>query len=185
MAYVAWSVVFGEQPTAAKWNILGSNDASFNDGTGIAALNHSVTAVTNPYQFAAYSAGQSIGTGATVKVTFGTEVFDTNNNFDSTTNYRYTAPVTGTYSFASGVSVSAASGRFYAISIYKNGGVFKRGNHISTGAAGDHTLIAAEPCMKLNSSDYVEIYFYNGDAGTNGTYAGYDRTYFNGTLVSR
>lgn len=37
MAYTAWSVVFGEQPSAAKWNILGTNDASFNDGTGIAA----------------------------------------------------------------------------------------------------------------------------------------------------
>jgi len=36
MAYTAWSVVFGEQPSAAKWNILGENDASFNDGTGIA-----------------------------------------------------------------------------------------------------------------------------------------------------
>lgn len=35
MSYVAWSVVFGEQPTAAKWNILGDNDASFHDGTGI------------------------------------------------------------------------------------------------------------------------------------------------------
>lgn len=35
MAYVAWSVVFGEQPSAAKWNILGQNDASFNDGTGL------------------------------------------------------------------------------------------------------------------------------------------------------
>lgn len=36
MAYAAWSVVFGEQPSAAKWNILGTNDSSFNDGTGIA-----------------------------------------------------------------------------------------------------------------------------------------------------
>lgn len=36
MAYQSWSVVFGEQPSAAKWNILGTNDASFNDGTGIA-----------------------------------------------------------------------------------------------------------------------------------------------------
>lgn len=36
MAYAAWSVSFGEQPSAAKWNILGTNDASFNDGTGIA-----------------------------------------------------------------------------------------------------------------------------------------------------
>lgn len=35
MAYASWSVVFGEQPSAAKWNILGTNDASFNDGTGV------------------------------------------------------------------------------------------------------------------------------------------------------
>lgn len=35
MAYTSWSVVFGEQPSAAKWNILGTNDASFNDGSGI------------------------------------------------------------------------------------------------------------------------------------------------------
>lgn len=37
MAYTSWSVVFGEQPSAAKWNILGTNDASFNDGSGFAA----------------------------------------------------------------------------------------------------------------------------------------------------
>lgn len=35
MAYAVWSVIAGEQPTAAKWNILGTNGASFNDGTGI------------------------------------------------------------------------------------------------------------------------------------------------------
>lgn len=35
MAYNAWSVVFGEQPTAAKWNQLGTNDAGFRDGTNI------------------------------------------------------------------------------------------------------------------------------------------------------
>ena len=35
MSYTSWSVVFGEQPSAAKWNILGTNDASFNDGTGL------------------------------------------------------------------------------------------------------------------------------------------------------
>ena len=35
MAYSPWSVSFGEQPTADKWNMLGTNDASFNDGTGI------------------------------------------------------------------------------------------------------------------------------------------------------
>ena len=35
MAYSAQTFVAGEQPTAAKWNLLWSNDASFNDGTGI------------------------------------------------------------------------------------------------------------------------------------------------------
>lgn len=35
MAYSSWSVVFSEQPSAAKWNILGTNDASFNNGTGL------------------------------------------------------------------------------------------------------------------------------------------------------
>lgn len=42
MAYTAWSVVFGEQPSAAKWNILGANDASFNDGSGLAFTTNNV-----------------------------------------------------------------------------------------------------------------------------------------------
>lgn len=36
MAYSADSFSAGEQPTTAKWNKLWANDASFNDGTGIA-----------------------------------------------------------------------------------------------------------------------------------------------------
>lgn len=32
--YVQWTVTAGEQPTAAKWNILGTNDSSFNTGVG-------------------------------------------------------------------------------------------------------------------------------------------------------
>lgn len=38
MAYASWSVVFGEQPSAAKWNILGTNDAFFDSliGSGTA-----------------------------------------------------------------------------------------------------------------------------------------------------
>lgn len=47
MAYASWSVVFGEQPSAAKWNILGTNDASFNDGTGIG--NDAITAAKMLY----------------------------------------------------------------------------------------------------------------------------------------
>lgn len=43
MAYSAWSVVFGEQPSAAKWNILGTNDAHFN--TWITGTRYAVGAI--------------------------------------------------------------------------------------------------------------------------------------------
>lgn len=56
MAYTSWSVVFGEQPSAAKWNILGTNDASFNDGSGLP------TGVTVQQVGTAYSA---VATGTT------------------------------------------------------------------------------------------------------------------------
>lgn len=54
MGYSAISFSAGEQPTTAKWNILGSNDSSFNDGTGIgtnaiAAASLSTTAITLAY----------------------------------------------------------------------------------------------------------------------------------------
>ena len=54
MAYSSWSVVAGEIPTASKWNILGTNDASFNDGTGIgtnaiAAASLATSAITLGY----------------------------------------------------------------------------------------------------------------------------------------
>lgn len=38
MAYTAWSLVAGEQPTTAKWNILGTNDAYFSTFIGTTAL---------------------------------------------------------------------------------------------------------------------------------------------------
>ena len=48
MAYAAWSVIAGEQPTTSKWNILGSNDAAFNSGGGVLStgltLSHAVDA---------------------------------------------------------------------------------------------------------------------------------------------
>lgn len=34
MAYASWSLTFGEQPSTAKWNILGTNDDAFNIQVG-------------------------------------------------------------------------------------------------------------------------------------------------------
>lgn len=45
MSYVSWSVVFGEQPSAAKWNILGANDAYFDSLVGSGSAFGSFTPV--------------------------------------------------------------------------------------------------------------------------------------------
>lgn len=76
MAYAAFSVVYGEQPSAAKWNILGTNDASFNDGTGIG--NNVIksaqlkAAQTDSTPGSITDVGTGYSTGATLSLTAGT-----------------------------------------------------------------------------------------------------------------
>lgn len=44
MSYSADTFVADEQPTTAKWNKLWSNDASFNDGSGLNNISNAITA---------------------------------------------------------------------------------------------------------------------------------------------
>lgn len=152
-------------------------------------LNGSVTPAkwTNQYKFSVYrNSAQAIAAGATAKVNFDTEEYDSNNNYDSTTNFRYVAPVAGFYKFDSTVSISAAATKAYVIFLYKNGVEYKRGSQIVNGAAGsDVNLVVSPPPMQLAANDYIEIFFYNGDAGSNGLQVGASRTYFGGFLVSQ
>lgn len=182
MAYSSWSVVFSEQPSAAKWNILGTNDASFNDGTGIAGLYKNLLTVdSNPYKFRARrTTAANTGNGAFAKISFQTEDFDTNGDYDATTNYRYTAPVDGFYYFSAMMNVSSNVATI--ITLYKNGTEIRRGNQQSASAA-----FASEvsDLIQLTAGQYVEVYAYGGSTG------GFDvstvavQPTFSGFLVSR
>lgn len=68
MAYASWSVVANEQPSASKWNILGTNDASFNDGTGIG------TGVIGNTQLATGVLVQAVSTGFSAVATGTTTI---------------------------------------------------------------------------------------------------------------
>lgn len=70
MAYASWSVVFGEQPSAAKWNILGTNDAAFNNGSGLPTANaqSSSVATTETTSSTSYT---GLSTAHTLSVTIG------------------------------------------------------------------------------------------------------------------
>ena len=71
MAYVATNFVFGEQPSAAKWNQLTANDAAFNNGTGIPSANSSSATVTTLEATASTSYTDLSTTGPSVTVTVG------------------------------------------------------------------------------------------------------------------
>lgn len=140
--------------------------------------------IDNPYKFSAYrSAALSIGAGATAKVTFETENFDTNNNFD-TTNNRYTAPVSGFYWLSATVQI-AVNANLYGILLYKNGSAVKRGNFLSTGAVATDNGFVISTLYQLAVSDYVEIFMFNNSGGSAAVATGDQKTYFTGFLVSR
>lgn len=137
---------------------------------------------TNPYKFSVYrNASWTTSTGPG-KVQFDTEVFDTNSNFDSSTNYRYTAPVDGYYQIDACVGASSVAGsNGYAVFLYKNGSVFKHGAYGVTGNATFGLNAPLSTLVHLTAGDYLEIYFF-GNSFTGGT--GQALTYFEGHLVS-
>lgn len=182
MGYAAWSVVFGEQPSASKWNMLGSNDASLADGTGISALSHAVTAVANPYKFRAYrAAAQNTSSGAFAKVSFDTETYDTNSNYDNVTNFRYTAPVAGWYQFNASIQLSSSSSSG-VISLYKNGSEISRGDRAKGNA--DLLGLGVSDIIQLSATNYVEVFVFCSSTLALDVIAT-TNNYFSGYLVSR
>lgn len=168
MAYVSWSVVFGEQPSAAKWNILGTNDASFNDGTGITSLGSPSKIVFSGAKVTK-STTQSITTSVATAVSFNTETYDTESYHDNVTNNtRFTMPRTGYYLWTYQQNWNGGFGgsntRIIA-NLYKNGSI---DHEIFDGA----TAVTGEPSftwsdvIRLSTNDYLEVDAFQASGGT-------------------
>jgi len=130
--------------------------------------------------FSAYStAGQSVSNGVFTKIQLNAEEFDTNNNFDSTTNYRFTPTVSGYYFLNGQVEVSGAGAGETVAAIYKNGSVAKSGIDITATVYG----ATVSGLIYLNgSTDYVELYVYV-PATRNLINSGAQYNYFQGFLA--
>ena len=193
MAYSADTFVADEQPTTAKWNKLWTNDASFNDGTGIATgaitsakisgIDKSLTTTdSNPYKFSAYrNAAYNTVTTTQTRLPFDSEKFDTNSNFDVTTNPgRYTVPVTGFY-MVTGNFTADHDGFLQAI-LFKNGAAFQFGTQdfYDTGQATGESMSAL---TSLTAADYIELFYYCD--GVKALSVGTTANQFSGFLVSR
>lgn len=117
-----------------------------------------VTTQVGAPAFRAYRSGnQTISAAATTKVAFNAETFDTNNNYDPTTNYRFTPTVAGYYQVNAIVGFTTGAGQ---LALYKNGSNYQTGLEVTYNASlGGH--IPINDLVYLNgSTDYVEIFVY-------------------------
>lgn len=116
----------------------------------------------------AFSAYQTAGTAQSIpnatytKVTFQTKEFDTNNNFDPVTNYRFTPTVTGYYQVNAQVNfVSMAATGTVFVMIYKNGANAKIGQRITPNI--NNIAVVVSTLIYMNgATDYLEVYVYQG-----------------------
>lgn len=136
----------------------------------------------NPYKFSVYKTGvQTTGTGGFFKVNLDAEVYDSNNNFDATTNFRYVAPVTGYYMFSGGIGYAgSASGNHHIATLYKNGTEVKRGMEGAYGDSSNHNFVVAAQ-LDLVAGDIIELYGYSLTNYT--VIAGTTQTYLQGILL--
>jgi hypothetical protein len=158
-------------------------------GTEVVPIVQSSTTVKTPVSsfmgygpaFSAYRTGpnQALTTGTFTKVQLNAENFDTNNNFDSSTNYRFTPTIAGYYQISGSVGLSGTNTRIFA-SIYKNGSAYFRGVDASVNLS----QVNVSGLVYCNgSTDYIELYAYGAFSGTSEIATGQIYTYFTGAMV--
>ena len=104
------------------------------------------------------STSQTISTGTDTKVQLDTEMVDTDNTFDSSTNYRWSPGVAGKYYMTGTVSINIASaGKYLQAKIFKNGSMVAHQQVIAEGT--NNTYQATVDLIDDNDgNDYYELY---------------------------
>jgi len=140
---------------------------------------------TGPAFSALPNASQNFSTSTWTKVQFNSEEFDTNNNYDSTTNFRFTPTVAGYYQINGVVGITGTSMTQFICAIYKNNAEYKRGVQLTLSAGVSNSACTVSAIVYFNgSTDYVEIYGFG--IGTSPLFNGGASSVncsFNGSMV--
>ncbi len=136
------------------------------------------------------TSNQSIGTGSYTKVQFNAETYDNNNNFDSTTNYRFTPTVAGYYQIMATVGLNFSTspadvGCQWAIAIYINGSRVAKVQNNQAAAPFIAQLHISDIFEFNGSTDYAEIFVFQASSGNRDIVLGSDTTYMTGAFVSK
>jgi hypothetical protein len=162
--------------------VSGTTTLTLPTTTGTVITTGSTFAGTGP-AFSAYAGTTtSITTATFTKVALNTENFDTNSNFDSVTNYRFTPTVAGYYQINGVVFVGAGVSGFSQTFIYKNGSAYVAGNVIANSVNGQ--ISTASDLINFNgSTDYVELYVYQNSGSPLSTVASSTSTKLSGSMI--
>jgi hypothetical protein len=146
-------------------SITNANIADSRTQTGVSYVPVTSTvnagSIYNPYKFSAYKTTGQTGISSGTKITYQTELYDTNNNFSSST---YTAPIAGFYRFKSSIYI-ASSISFARIDYYKNGILYRPGDAQSSSTSLD-VVVSHLADMQLAANDTIEAYVAWGGGGT-------------------
>lgn len=117
---------------------------------------------------ASLSTNQTVTASTTTKLTFNTEQFDTNSNYDNTTNYRFTPTVAGYYQINVTLDLADASVAVQDVlaRLYKNGSQYLAPIRRQTGAGAEVGITIAQLVNMNGSTDYLEVYLQQV-SGTN------------------
>ena len=166
--------------TISSPSVSGSNTLTLPANTGTVITTGSTFAGTGP-AFSAYRSGpnQTLVTGTFTKIQLNTEEFDTNSNFDITTNYRFTPTVAGYYQISGSVGLNGTNTRILC-AIFKNGSEYFRGVDASVNVS---QSVVSGLVYFNGSTDYIELYVFATFAGTSDITSGQKYTYLTGSLV--
>ena len=127
--------------------------------------------VMTPAFEAVVASNQSLTDATTTKVIYGSEVYDTDNCYDSSTNYRFTPTTAGKYFvYASAYCDGEASDNLEVsdLTIYKNGSYYSRSYNYFHGSPIRLYNNFVSATIDFNgSSDYVEIFVLVDDSTSN------------------
>ena len=119
---------------------------------------------------------QTIPSGVDTKIQLNAESYDSQDEFDPTTNYRFTAKKAGYYQVNVVVlCYPPAGGHLHIIRVYKNGATWSS-SHTQNSIGGYFGVVLAD-IVYLAANDYLEFYFNQQTGGDENVYYGKGNTF--------
>ena len=156
---------------------LGSSGDTFTVPSGVTITNNGTQTGfggTNTPAFEAYlSTNQTFSDASYTKVNFNTEIYDTDSDYDNSSNYRFTPTTAGKYLVYSTIVMYASGLTYAALNFYKNGSLHKECDLEVDAGTEQRVVISSSTVIDFNgSSDYVEIYGYLDSTSGTPTFRG-------------